>query len=139
MSDVTLRGLVIYLKELSSLSDHIHAAVNIYSFFFSQDKKRAILLATRVSALHCMYARVRVAHDLQTFHNDASRGECTPSVYIYIYMYVCDMMIYLFVSAAACLPPSLRPGTEWPHRVITQRCTQRVGIPHTQDRIHDYM
>ena len=27
MSDVTLRGLVIYLKELSSLSDHIHEAV----------------------------------------------------------------------------------------------------------------
>ena len=29
MSDVTLRGLVIYLKELSKLSDHIHEAVDM--------------------------------------------------------------------------------------------------------------
>ena len=29
MSDVTLRGLVIYLKELSRLSDHIHEAVDM--------------------------------------------------------------------------------------------------------------
>ena len=83
-----------------------------------------------MSALRCMYlvgyARVRVAHDYY-------------ALCIYIYVYACDVMIYLFVSAAACLPPSLRSGTEWPLGVITQRCAQREGIPRALDRIHDYM